>query len=62
MRKTRDRWDIMVNCGYGWEAECCEYTISEAKRTYQEYLDNACGRYSVRLEKHREKICEAEAS
>lgn len=24
-RKTRDRWDIMTNYGYGWECENSEY-------------------------------------
>ena len=55
-RKTRDRWDIMTNWGYGWECECSEYTLSEARKTYREYRDNSDGRFSVRLEKHREKI------
>lgn len=26
-RKTRDRWDIMTNYGYGWECENSEYTV-----------------------------------
>ena len=56
IRKTRDRWDIMTNYGYGWECECSEYTWTEAKQTYKEYRENSAGRFSVRLEKHREKI------
>ena len=56
IRKTRDRWDIMTNYGYGWECECSEYTRAEARQTLKEYLKNACGRFSVRLEKHREKL------
>jgi predicted metal-binding protein len=55
-RKTRDRWDIMTNYGYGWECECSEYTWPEAKQTLKEYRDNAAGRFSVRIEKHRERI------
>lgn len=55
-RKTRDRYDIMTNYGYGWEAECSEYTWKEAKRTAREYRENACGRFSVKIEKHREPI------
>jgi hypothetical protein len=55
-RKTRDRWDIMTDWGYGWEAETSEYTWTEARQTAREYRENACGRYSVRIEKHREKI------
>lgn len=58
-RKTRDRWDIMTNYGYGWACECSEYTWREAKQTYKEYRENIRG--AVRLEKHREKIEEAQA-
>lgn len=54
-RKTRDRWDIMTNYGYGWECECSEYTLKEARQTLREYRENACGRFSVRMEKHRER-------
>lgn len=32
-RKTIDRWDIMGNCGYGWEVENSEYTREDAKRS-----------------------------
>jgi hypothetical protein len=62
-RKTRDRWDIETNYGYGWEAECSEYTRKEARQTYREYLDNmaAYGKCQVRLTKHREKIEEVPA-
>jgi predicted metal-binding protein len=56
IRKTRDRWDIMTNYGYGWECECSEYTWKEAKQTLKEYRENSDGRFFVRLEKHREKI------
>lgn len=55
-RKTRDRWDIETNYGYGWECECSEYTWKEAKQTAKEYRENACGRFSVRVTKHREKL------
>lgn len=54
-RKTRDRWDIMTNWGYGWECECSEYTRQEARQTYKEYVENVGDRCAVRLEKHREK-------
>jgi len=53
-RKTRDRWDIMTNYGYGWECECSEYTWPEAKQTAREYRENTAA--AVRIEKHREKI------
>ena len=56
-RKTRDRWDIMTNYGYGWECECSEYTAKEAKQTAKEYRENITG--AVRVEKHRERIEEA---
>ena len=55
-RKTRDRWDIVTNWGYGWEVENSEYTREDARRGYKEYRENSAGRYSVRLEKHREKL------
>lgn len=55
-RKTRDRWDIMTNYGYGWDCECSEYSYKEARQTLKEYRENISG--AVRLEKHREKISE----
>ncbi len=55
-RKTRDRWDIMTNWGYGWECENSEYTRADAKRSLSEYSENSYGRYEVKLEKHRERI------
>lgn len=36
-RKTKDRWDIETNYGYGWEVENSEYTRKDAKRSLQEY-------------------------
>ena len=58
-RKTRDRWDIETNRGYGWDCEISEYTKKEALQTLKEYRDNSDGRYATRLKKHREKIEEA---
>ena len=55
-RKTRDRWDLMSNYGYGWECECFDYTYAEAKQTLKEYRENGKGVY--KLEKRREKIME----
>ena len=52
-RKTRDRWDLMSNYGYGWECECSDYTYAEGKQTLEECGENRNGIY--RLEKHREK-------
>jgi len=56
VRKTRDRYDIMTNWGYGWECECSEYTYKEAVQTLKEYRANAECRFSVCIEKHRERI------
>lgn len=55
-RKTRDRWDIMTNWGYGLDCECSEYTRTEARQRLKEYRENVCDRCDIRLEKHREKI------
>ncbi|KAB0577203.1 hypothetical protein EI53_01224 [Fusobacterium naviforme] len=62
VRKTRDRWDIETNYGYGWEVENSEYTRADAKRSLKEYRENlqACGKCDVRLVKHREKIEEGD--
>ena len=53
-RKTRDRWDIVTNYGYGWGVECSEYSYKEAKQTAKEYRENT--KAQVLIEKHREKI------
>ena len=53
-RKTIDRYDIITNYGYGWEAECSEHTLKEARQTAKEYRENTTA--AVRLEKHRELI------
>lgn len=55
-RKTRDRWDIVTNWGYGWEVENSEYTRADARRSLEEYRKAYAGRAAVRLEKHREKL------
>ena len=55
-RKTRDRWDIMTNYGYGWECECSEYSFKEAEATKRDYLENAQGLVGIYIEKHRERI------
>ena len=55
-RKTVDRWDIETNYGDGWFVETSEYSWKEAKKTYQEYIDNPYGeRIGIRLKKRREK-------
>ena len=50
VRKTVDRWDIET-----WEIEDCEYTRAEAVKRLKEYRENSCGRFAVRLVKHRER-------
>lgn len=58
VRKTRDRWDIETNYGYGWEVECSEYTRAEAKAQLKCYRENvdAYGTGISRLVKRRERI------
>lgn len=57
-RKTRDRWDIETNYGYGWEVENSEYTMADAKRSLREYRENlgAYGKCAVRMTKRRERL------
>ena len=57
-RKTRDRWDIETNYGYGWEVENSEHTRTDAKRSLKEYRENlqAYGKCEVRMTKHRERL------
>ena len=58
VRKTRDRWDIESNYGYGWDVECSEYTRKEAKEQLKCYRKNvdAFGIGVTRLVKRRERI------
>lgn len=57
-RKTKDRWDIETNYGYGWETENSEYTREDARRSLKEYRENLAnyGVCEVRMIKRREKI------
>ena len=57
-RKTRDRWDMETNYGYGGEVENSEYTRADAKRSLREYRENleAYGKCAVRMTKHRERL------
>ncbi len=54
-RKTRDRYDVMTNYGYGWEAEYSSYDRKDARDRLKEYQENALGRYTTKFEKHRER-------
>lgn len=53
-RKTRDIYQIVTNYGYGWEVECEELTLKDAKKTYRDYIENTTA--SVLIVKKRERI------
>lgn len=53
IRKTCDRYDIETNYGYGWDVECSEDTLKEARRTVKEYEENARGLLGIRIKKRR---------
>lgn len=58
-RKTRDRWDIETNYGYGWECEDSCYDVASAKyslKGYQELMRTYGG--MVRMVKRRERLTE----
>lgn len=55
-RKTIDRWDIETDWGEGWEAECSEYSLKEAKEQAKCYRENSMGIFAVRITKHHEPI------
>ena len=57
-RKTRDRWDIETNYGYGLEVENSEYTREDARRSLRKYGANLqdYGKCSVRMIKRRERL------
>lgn len=57
-RKTRDVWWIETNSGYGWDIDCAEYSLKDARAQAKCYRENACGRFEVRITKHREQILE----
>lgn len=63
VRKTRDRWDIEINYGDGYEVECSYDDYKSAKQDYCEYVLHSkhYGAY-VRLVKRREKICPTQAN
>lgn len=56
VRKTRDRYDIETNYGYGWETEYFSYEYDDARKTLADYRANAYGRFSSRLVKRREYL------
>jgi hypothetical protein len=46
-------YKVMVNYGHGWEYECFEITLRDAKQRAKEYRAN-CPEYSVKLSQGRE--------
>lgn len=56
VRKTYDEYDIVTNYGYGWEVECSEPTMKEARQTKKEYIENASGLIGIKIVKRRVKI------
>lgn len=55
-RKTEDVYNIVTNYGYGWEVECSESTLKEAKQRKKEYLENARELRGIKIEKKRVRI------
>lgn len=53
VRKTYDEYNIVTNYGYGWEVECTEETMNEARQRKKEYLENARGLIGIKIVKHR---------
>lgn len=53
VRKTRDEYDIVTNYGYGWEVECTEETMKEARQRKKEYIENARGLIGIKIVKRR---------
>lgn len=55
-RKTVDEYHIETDYGYGWEVECIEETMKEAKQRKREYIENARGLIDIRIRKRRVPI------
>lgn len=53
VRKTYDEYEIVTNYGYGWEVECTEETLKEARQRKKEYIENASGLQGIRIVKRR---------
>ena len=56
VRKTYDEYEIVTDYGYGWEVECTEPTLAEAKKTKREYIENARGLQRCKIVKRRHLI------
>lgn len=53
-RKTKDVWTIECLYSTGWEVECYEYTLKDAKKQAMCYRENT--NRPARIVKHRERI------
>lgn len=53
VRKTYDEYQVVTNYGYGWEVECTEETMKEARQRKKEYMENASGLRGIRIVKRR---------
>jgi hypothetical protein len=53
-RKTRDEWEIQSNHGYGWDLECTEETLSDAREQLRTYRANVS--VPVRMVKRRVRL------
>lgn len=53
VRKTYDEYDIVTNYGYGWEVECTEETMKEARQRKKEYIENARNLTGIKIVKRR---------
>ena len=54
VRKTYDEYEIVTNYGYGWEVECTEDSIKEARQRVKEYRENA-HLIGIRIAKRRRR-------
>ncbi len=55
VRKTYDEYEIVTNYGYGWEVECTEDSIKEARQRVKEYRENAHNLIGIRIAKRRRR-------
>ena len=39
-RKTKDEFQLLCNCGEGWEYLLTEYTLKEANSQLKDYVEN----------------------
>jgi hypothetical protein len=51
IRKTRDEYELQSNSGYGWDTECTEETLKDARSQRKCYREN-CPNLPTRIIKH----------